>query len=197
MLDIADNVRSFLEKSTKKRKLLLNSNGSDLCEVDVKRDIFQGDSLSPLIFVICMIPLSLLLRKVKASYEWGRKEFKLNSPFFMDYLKLFGKGNDQIDSLVQTVFTFSEDIGMEFGLKKCRVVILKKGNLVKFDEIHLPNQEIMKELDENGYAYLGILELDEIKEHEMKIKVFLGSTKLKTVWIKITTFFKRRVSIIL
>ena len=29
----------------------------------------------------------------------------------------------------------------------------------------------MKEVDENGYTYLGILELDEIKEHEMKNKV--------------------------
>ena len=26
----------------------------------------------------------------------------------------------------------------------------------------------MKEVDENEYTYLGILELDEIKEHEMK-----------------------------
>ena len=51
------------------------------------------------------------------------------------------------------------------------MVILKKGKLNKFDGIHLPNQEIMKEVDENGYTYLGILELDEIKEHEMKIKV--------------------------
>ena len=33
---------------------------------------------------------------------------------------------------------------MEFGLKKCKVVILKKVKLVKFDEIHLPNQEIME-----------------------------------------------------
>ena len=171
MLAIADNVRSFLEKSMKKWKLLLNSNGSDLCEVDVNRGIFQGENLSPLIFVICMIPLSLLLRKVKASYEWGRKEFKLNHLLFMDDLKLFGKSEDQIDSLVQTVFIFSEDIGMEFGLKKCGVVILKKGKLVKFDGIHLPNQEIMKEVDENGYTYLGVLELDEIKVHEMKIKV--------------------------
>ena len=93
--------------------------------------------------------LSLLLRKVKASYEWGRKEFKLNHLLFMDDLKLFGKSEDQIDSLVQTVFIFSEDIGMEFGLKKCGVVILKKGKLVKFDEIHLPNQEIIKEVHEN------------------------------------------------
>ena len=42
MLGIADNVRSFLEKSMKKWKLLLTLNGSDLCEVDVNRDIFQG-----------------------------------------------------------------------------------------------------------------------------------------------------------
>ena len=52
----------------------------------------------------------------------------------MDDLKLFGKRNDQIDSLVQTVFIFSEDIGAEFGLKKGRVVILKKGNLLSLIE---------------------------------------------------------------
>ena len=69
MLGIADNVRSFLEKTMKKWKLLLNSNGSNLCEIDVNRGIFQGDRLSPLIFVILMIHLSLLLRKVKASCD--------------------------------------------------------------------------------------------------------------------------------
>ena len=101
----------------------------------------------------------------------------------MDGLKLFGKSEDQIDSLIQTVFIFSEDIGMEIDLKKCGVVILKKGKLVKFEGIHLYNQETMKELDENGYTYLGILELDEIKEHEMKIKV--------------TAEYKRRLRLIL
>ena len=95
----------------------------------------------------------------------------------------FEKVKTKIDSLVQTVFIFGEDIGMKFGLQKCGVVILKKGKLIKFDGIHLPNQEIMKEVDENGYTYLGILELDEIKEHEMKIKV--------------TAEYKRRLRLIL
>ena len=38
----------------------------------------------------------------------------------MDELKLFGKSEDQIDSLVQTVQLLYEDIRMEFVLKKCR-----------------------------------------------------------------------------
>ena len=141
----------------------------------------QGDSLSPSIFVICMIPLSVLLRKIGTSYERGWKEFKLNYLLFMDDFKLFRKRDDQIP--VQTVFIFSDDIGMEFGLKKCGVVILNKGKLAKFDGIHLPNQEIIKEVDENGYTYLGILELDEIKKHKMKIKV--------------TAEYKRRLRLIL
>ena len=90
---------------------------------------------------------------------------------------------EKVMTKVQTVFTFSEDIGMEFGLKKCGVVILKKGKLIKFDGIHLPHQDIMKEVDENGYTYLGILELDEIKELEMKNKI--------------TVEYKRRLRLIL
>ena len=48
---------------------------------------------------------------------------------------------------------------------------LKKEKLLKFDEIHLPNQEKIKEEDENGYTYFGIPGLDKIKEYKMKIKV--------------------------
>ena len=77
MLGIAENVRSFLEKSMKKWKLRLTSNGLDLSEIDVNRGIFQGDSVSPMIFIICMIPLSFILRKVKPSYEWVGKNLNL------------------------------------------------------------------------------------------------------------------------
>ena len=52
MIGIADNVRSSIGTSVKKWKLHLPSNGSDLCEIDVKRGICQGDSLSPLICVV-------------------------------------------------------------------------------------------------------------------------------------------------
>ena len=64
--------------------LPLTSNGESLGEVDVKRGIFQGDSISPLLFVLSMVPLSLILRKVNTNYEWRNKEYKLNHFLFMD-----------------------------------------------------------------------------------------------------------------
>ena len=41
----------------------------------------------------------------------------------MDDLKLFAKNEDQIDSLVNKVRTFSEDIKIDFGLPKCEVCL--------------------------------------------------------------------------
>ena len=113
------NIRNFLGRSMNQWKVSLSSNGEDLGEVFVRRGIIQGDSLSPLLFVLSMIPLSLILRKVKAAYEWGKKEYKVNLLLFMDELKLYAKNEDQLNMLVRTVHMFSSDIGMEFGMKTC------------------------------------------------------------------------------
>ena len=43
---------------------------SELSEVEIKRNIFQEDTLFPLVFVLALIPLSLILRKTKAAYEF-------------------------------------------------------------------------------------------------------------------------------
>ena len=88
----------------------------------------------------------------------------------MDDLKSFAKSKNQIDSLVQTVDIFSEDIGMQFGIKKCELLIMERGKVIRTDSIRLPDGQHMKDIDETGYTYLGILETDKIKEKEMKEK---------------------------
>ena len=68
------------------------------------------------------------------------------------------------------VYTFRADIGMEFGIKKCEVLLLKRGKADKAKSrgSNLPNGKLMKTLDEEGHKYLGILEYDKVKEKEMK-----------------------------
>ena len=71
---------------------------------------------------------------------------------------------------MRTVHVFSTDIGMEFGMKKCGILTMKRGKVVRCEGIMLPNNEVMKEVEKEGYTYLGIVELDKIKENEMKKK---------------------------
>ena len=51
----------------------------------------------------------------------------------MDDLKLYGKSENEIKGLVSTAEVFSQDISMEFGIKKCGVIIMNRGkdNYVK------------------------------------------------------------------
>ena len=70
-------------------------------------------------FVLALIPLSLILRKAKAVYEFLGNKVKINHLLVMDSLKLYSRNEKGLDSLVQTIHIFSENIGMEFGIEKC------------------------------------------------------------------------------
>ena len=170
MFGIAESLRTFLPKNMQQWRLSLTTNGEDLGEVNVRRGIFQGDSLLPLLFVLSMVPLFLILEKVNACFKW-RKEYKLNPILFMDDLKLYAKSEQQTNTLVRTVHVFSTDIGMEFGIKKCGILTMKRGKIVKSEGIKLPDGEVMKQVGQEGYTYLGIIELDRTKETEMKEKI--------------------------
>ena len=67
LFGVAENTNSLLVNSIEKWKVMLCSGNSELGEVEIKRGIFQRDSLSPLVFVLALIPLSLILRKAKAA----------------------------------------------------------------------------------------------------------------------------------
>ena len=57
-----------------------------------------------------------------------------------------------MDSLIQTVRSFSDVVGMVFGLDKCMVLVLKKGKIVRTEEIELPYGKHMKEVNLDGYS---------------------------------------------
>ena len=85
-------------------------------------------------------------------------------------LKLFSKSEEQMATFLRTAYVFSTDIGIDFGVKKCGILTMKREKVVRYEEIKLPNCEAMKEVEKEGYTYLGIVELDKIKGNEMKEK---------------------------
>ena len=124
---------------------------------------------SPLLFVIALIPLTHILGTANPGYEIQTGE-TINHLLFMDDFTLYSKSEKALDSLIQTVRIFS--IGMQFEIDKCAMLVMKKGKIVKSDGIQLPNDKVIKSLEEGeSYKYLGVLEADVVIVNEMKDKV--------------------------
>ena len=61
----------FIEKTMETWRVELGG-GKRWAEVKIQRDIFQGDALSSLLFVIAMVPLNHILRKCTARYKLSK-----------------------------------------------------------------------------------------------------------------------------
>ena len=127
LVEAAENIVNLLKETMKNWRTNLICSNTDLGAVKISRGIFQGDTLSPLLFVVSLLPLKLVLRKMKQGYSFGKGKSNLNHLLFVDDLRLYGGSQPDIDSLTQTVYTVTDGIGMKFGLDKCGVLEMHRG----------------------------------------------------------------------
>ena len=144
--------------------------------MNINRGIFHGDALSPLLFVISLIPLTLVLRRMKKRSSFQKGKSELNHLLFMDDLKLCGSNQNEIDSLVRTVEIVIKNIGMTFVIDMCGVLAMNRGKEVECNGIELENGEEIGQIGK-GYKFLGILEKgDNIrKEYFKRLRATLKS----------------------
>ena len=64
---------------------------------------------------------------------------------------------------MSTVEVFSQQTGIELGIKKCGVITMDRRKVKSTDGIELPSSEKITEIEEDGYKYLGISEYDRVK----------------------------------
>jgi hypothetical protein len=138
-------------------------------QIEIERGIFQGDSLSSLLFCICLIPLTEQLNRLNTGYEEHTTETKISHLLYMDDLKLLGKSEEELQKQIQTVTTCSDDIHMEFGLDKCATVVFKKGKLVHSQTLVVDINREIQELEQGKtYKCLGTEESDGVQRQQME-----------------------------
>jgi len=114
-------------------------------DIKIQCGIFQGDSISLLLFCICLIPLTEQLNRLNIGYEYHMTKTKISHLLYMDCLKLIAKSDEEIRKQLQTVKNFSDDIHTEFGLEKCAKITFKKGELIHSQNLVIDiNRKIQK-----------------------------------------------------
>jgi len=105
--------------------------------------ISQGDSLSPLLFCICLIPLTEQLNRLNTGYEEHTTKTKISHLIYTDDLKLIAKSEEELQKQIHTVENFSDDIRMEFGFENCAKIAFKRGKPVHWQSLVIDiNREI-------------------------------------------------------
>ena len=72
-----------------------------------------------------MMPLNHILRKHTARHKLSRSQEKVNHLMYMDDIKLLAKNEKEQETLIHTVRIYTRDIGMEFGIEKCAMLVMK------------------------------------------------------------------------
>ena len=176
---IDDKTIKFIIKSMPSWRTKIHLPHSKGCltteDISFLRGIFQGDTLSPLLFCLALAPIRNILKRANIGYKIGGK--KVSNLLYIDDLKCYAKDDNEMERCRALIDEFSTDIAMTFGLEKCAVVHMKKGQMKNSPTV----EEIPILEQEESYKYLGILQNEKIMHDKSKVnakKEFFNRVRL-------------------
>lgn len=171
---IHPQITKFLETvmSTWRTSLNIKTNKENIRTepIQIKRGIFQGDSLSALWFCIALNPLSNILNKTREGYKLtSRHPHTISHLLYMDDLKLYTSTRNQLNNLLKVTEIYSQDIQMKLGTDKCKINSIINGKHSTEKKYTLQDSNIIKNMEaDEAYKYLGYLQKTGIEHANIK-----------------------------
>lgn len=171
-------IKDFLEIVIPNWNVIMTAKGS--CEsvttdpIYIRRGIFQGDSLSPLLFCLAINPLSQIMNKYKDKGYRLKDKTLINHLIYMDDLKIYSNNKNNLKTMIDSTEIFTRDIGMSFGLDKCNVLHLKAGRRDEHQgqgHILLSGEQFEHLKTGESYKYLGVQETGKINHNEIRQQI--------------------------
>ena len=129
-----------------------------------KKGIFQGDPLSPLIFILCFNPLiQELENNLDHGYDLNGKKF-ITAPFADDFC-LISNNRKTHQRLIKRISELSKSMGLKLKPSKCRSLSIVSGKATSIeyslDESNIPT------LEKEPHKFLGSLLTFDNKEADV------------------------------
>ena len=183
-------VRSTVDRLHSKRSTVMGVRG--VCGTVRTRPIayqwglFQGDSLSPLLFCLAILLLSHALRKLDGyRIRCSTVKTSITHMLYMDDLKLYAESSAALTKALSVVDRVGSAVGMKLGLTKCGVAHMQKGKVLPGPENPStePDDSIKCLSDKDTYRYLGVEQLFTANDKKVKDSVIAEYRKrLHKIW---------------
>ena len=87
-----------------------------LKEIETKPWIFSWlTTIMITIIIMIMMMMIMILIIIIGTYKFTKSQEKINHLLYMDDIKISAKNKKESKTLIQTIWIYSQDIGMEFG----------------------------------------------------------------------------------
>ncbi|GBE63330.1 myb-like DNA-binding domain containing protein [Babesia ovata] len=139
----------FIKQTVKKWNIEIRWHNNTLMHKKVERGILQGDSLSPLLFVLCLDPLSRHLTRLFPKVEIqvpGDRVYATNHFLYIDDLKIFAHEESTIIGMTREVELFFKNTGFVINRDKSATNTEACASIAKMME------------GPDTYRYLGVTE---------------------------------------
>ena len=80
----------------------------------------------------------------------------------MNDLKLYGKSKKYLETLMNTVRIFTNNIKMKLSTSKCASLVMRSGRKMEDNGIQMPGEIAIEYLGDKAYKYIGVLESNKI-----------------------------------
>jgi hypothetical protein len=132
LIGINNKITAFTKKATTywrtRTRLHTENELIEIEDIKIQCGIFQGDSLSPLIFCICLIPPLTELNRLNTGYEEHIRKTKISHLLYMDDLKLIAKLEEELRKQIETVKTLAMIFIWTWNYRNVLRLHLRKGN---------------------------------------------------------------------
>ncbi len=157
--------------------------GWEKIPISLERGLFQGDSLSQLLFGLGIAPLSSALRKEEGFVSKHQKA-PVTHLLYMDNLKIYEADKETLTRTVCKVEEASRALGMSLGLPKCAVAYAKRGRRCGGGGVRLDEERVIAEAESgNAYRYLGLTQLLRTSRKRTKERVMKEYLKrIRKTW---------------
>ena len=98
-------------------KIKLKYTNNIICEIKLENGILQGDTMSPLLFILALDPLMNKLDNIIEGVKINNNN-KLNKLIYMDDLKIYLNENENIEEIDNKIIQLYSNIGMKINEKK-------------------------------------------------------------------------------
>ena len=162
-MDVPKWIVEFAEKASNKWKtrLLTQANKKNFKteKVKIELGIFQGDSLRPLLFCICIIPVTMKENEIRVHVWASKKENATENYYhllFMVDMKFYATLPPT--TMLNRTTNMLCNIGLELGKEKCAIERKRDKKFEESDQVLLNAGVIIDYLRAGAkYPYLGFI----------------------------------------